>query len=87
MGVGEYIPCDATGQTDVPGVWVAGNVTDLAAQAGTAAASGATAAARINADLVAEETSLAVAARRDAFSAESEARLCEQVMGDRRHGL
>ncbi len=31
-GVGEYIPSDATGRTDVPGVWVAGNVTDLAAQ-------------------------------------------------------
>jgi hypothetical protein len=48
----------------VPGVWVAGNVTDLAAQVGTAAAEGATAAAHINADLVAEETRQAVAAYR-----------------------
>jgi len=31
MGIGEFIPADATGLTDVPGVWVAGNVTDLSA--------------------------------------------------------
>jgi len=37
-------------------VWVAGNVTDLAAQVGAAASSGAAAAAQINADLVAEQT-------------------------------
>ena len=69
------------------GVWVAGNVTDLVAQVGTAAAAGAAAAARINADLIAEETRQAVAAYRDPFSAESEARVCELVTGDRRHGL
>ena len=61
-GVGEYIPADPTGQTEVPGVWVAGNVTDLTAQVGAAAAGAATAAARINADLVMEETQAAVAA-------------------------
>ena len=27
-GIGEYVPADPTGRTDVPGVWVAGNVTD-----------------------------------------------------------
>jgi len=86
-GLGEYIPCDATGRTDVPGVWVAGNVTDLSVQVGAAAAAGAAVAAQINADLVAEETRQAVAAYRDPFSAESEARLCELVMGERRHGL
>ena len=31
MGIGEFIPADAAGLTDVPGVWVAGNVTDLSA--------------------------------------------------------
>ena len=31
LGIGEFIAADATGLTDVPGVWVAGNVTDLAA--------------------------------------------------------
>jgi len=86
-GVGEYVPADTAGRTDVPGIWVAGNVTDLAAQVGTAAAAGAVAAAQINADLIAEETRQAVAAHRDPFSAGSEARVCELVTGDRRHGL
>jgi len=36
----------------VPGVWAAGNVTDLSAQVGSAAAAGATAGAQINYDLV-----------------------------------
>jgi thioredoxin reductase len=63
-GMGVHVPADATGRTAVPGVWVAGNVTDLSAQVGTSAAAGAVAAAHINADLVAEETASAVAARR-----------------------
>ena len=86
-GAGAYIPCDATGRTAVPGVWVAGNVTDLSAQVGAAAAAGAFAAAQINLDLVEEETRLAVAARRDPFSASSEAGLTAAVAGDRRHGI
>ncbi len=86
-GVGEYIPTDAAGRTDVPGVWAAGNVTDLTAQVGAAAAAGAAAGAQINADLVAEETRRAVAAYREPCSAETEAQLCEAVMGDRRHGM
>ncbi|SFT37689.1 Thioredoxin reductase [Actinopolyspora lacussalsi subsp. righensis] len=86
-GVGEHVPSDATGATDVDGVWVAGNVTDPSVQVGPAAAAGANAAARINADLVEEETTRAVAAHRDPFSAESEARGCEAVTGERRHGL
>lgn len=61
-GVGEYIPSDAGGRTDVPGVWVAGNATDLMAQVGAAASGGATAAGQINADLIEEETRQAVAA-------------------------
>lgn len=70
-GVGEHIPADPTGRTDVPGVWVAGNVTDLSAQVGTAAAAGAGAAAQINADLIEEETHQAVAAYRELLSAGS----------------
>jgi thioredoxin reductase len=62
-GAGEHIPVDATGRTDVPGVWAAGNVTDLTAQVGAAAAGGAFAGAQINADLVMEETRQAVAER------------------------
>jgi thioredoxin reductase len=61
-GVGEYIPADPTGLTAVPGVWVAGNVTDLMAQVGAAAAGGAMAGAVINADLVAEDARHAAAA-------------------------
>jgi hypothetical protein len=73
-------------------VWVAGNVTDLTAQVGAAAAAGAMAGAHINADLVTEETRDAVHDYRDTFTADvftgaAEARLCEQVTGDRRHGL
>ena len=64
--MGEHVPCDPTGRTDVPGVWVAGNVTDLVAQVGAAASQGAFAGAQINADLVMEETGAAVDARRAA---------------------
>jgi thioredoxin reductase len=63
-GIGEHIAADPTGLTAVPGVWVAGNATDLAAQVVTAASQGVVAAAAINADLVAEETRQAVAAYR-----------------------
>jgi thioredoxin reductase len=70
-GLGEHIPTDATGRTDVPGVWAAGNVTDPAAQVGGSAAAGAFAAAQINADLVAEETRRAVDAYRDVSAAAS----------------
>ena len=65
---GEFVAADATGLTDVPGVWVAGNVTDLAASVVVAAAGGASAAAAINADLVAEDTRLAVSAHRNLLS-------------------
>ncbi|MFE5331101.1 NAD(P)/FAD-dependent oxidoreductase [Embleya sp. NPDC056575] len=86
-GAGEYVPADPTGRSEVPGVWLAGNVTDLMAQVGAAAAGGAAAGAQINADLVAEDTRRAVAAYRDVFSAANEARVCEKVLGERRHGL
>jgi thioredoxin reductase len=61
-GMGAHIPVDPAGRTEVPGIWAAGNVTDLGAQVGAAAAAGALAAAVINADLVEEETRQAVAA-------------------------
>lgn len=66
--VGEQIEADATGLTAVPGVWVAGNVTDLIAQVVSAANAGVMAGAAINADLVAEDTRHAVAAHRDLLS-------------------
>jgi thioredoxin reductase len=86
-GVGTHLPADPTGQTEVPGVWVAGNVSDLMAQVGAAAAAGALSAAAINADLVLEETRRAVAALRSPFSNAAEARVTELVGGERRHGL
>ncbi|MET8282232.1 bifunctional NAD(P)/FAD-dependent oxidoreductase/class I SAM-dependent methyltransferase [Micromonospora sp. NPDC005174] len=62
--VGTQVPADATGATTVPGVWVAGNVADLRGQVITSAAAGLTAAAAINADLIAEEIRDAVTAYR-----------------------
>ncbi|QIK67323.1 NAD(P)/FAD-dependent oxidoreductase [Nocardioides sp. HDW12B] len=53
-GLGVHLPVDTFGRTDVPGVWAAGNVADLAAQVGASAAAGAMAGAQINADLVME---------------------------------
>ncbi len=46
------------------GIWVAGNAADITAGVMQAAASGITAAAAINADLTAEDTATALAARR-----------------------
>ena len=72
LGVGESITAaDASGVTDVPGVWVAGNVTNLMAWVVTAAAEGVSAAAAINADLVAEDTRRAVSARQNPGAASS----------------
>ena len=85
---GSAVPADPFGDTAVPGVWVAGNVTDLRAQVITSAAAGLTAAVAINSDLIAGDTRRALEARRAGpFSAAAERELCEQVLGDRRHGL
>jgi thioredoxin reductase len=62
--LGSYVPADATGATAVPGVWVAGNVTDLKAQVITSAAAGLNAGAAMNADLVAEDARVAVTGAR-----------------------
>lgn len=61
---GSAVPADPTGATAVPGIWVAGNVTDLQGQVISSAAGGLTAGAMINADLVSEDTRRAVAAHR-----------------------
>jgi thioredoxin reductase len=67
--VGTRIEADATGATAVPGVWVAGNIADPMAQVVTSAAAGLAAAAAINLDLVTEDASRAVAARRQPSAA------------------
>jgi thioredoxin reductase len=63
-GMGEHLVAGPAGTSEVPGVWVAGNVTDLTAQVGAAAAAGALAGAHMNADLVAEDAAAAVVAAR-----------------------
>ena len=60
--IGEAYPSDPVGAASVPGVWLAGNVTDLKAQVISAAAAGVQAAAAIVADVMAEETERAVTA-------------------------
>ncbi|MDE3722054.1 NAD(P)/FAD-dependent oxidoreductase [Nocardiopsis sp. N85] len=89
MGVGEHVHTEFGGRTEVPGVWAAGNVTDLVAQVGAAAAAGTMAGAQINGDLVMEEADRAVAGARAGagFSAEAEAEAHVMVAGERRHGL
>jgi thioredoxin reductase (NADPH) len=62
--VGSAVPADPTGATPVPGVWVAGNVSDMSAQVVVSAAAGMRAGAMINADLVAEDARRAVEAHR-----------------------
>lgn len=86
-GMGEHVPADPVGRTEVPGLWIAGNATDIMAQVGAAAAAGAMAGAQINAELVTEDAAAAVAAYRAPFSAAAERRVSELVLGDRRHGL
>jgi len=62
--LGSTVPADPTGATAVPGVWVAGNVTDFKAQVIVSAAAGLNTAAAINMDLIDEETRDAVATHR-----------------------
>jgi len=59
-GMGHHLLAEEFGRSPVPGVWVAGNVTDLTAQVGAAAAAGSTAAQRLHADLIDEDTRAAV---------------------------
>lgn len=61
-GMGRRFASGMAGTTEVPGVWVAGNATDLTAQVGASAAAGALAASHINALLATAETDAALAA-------------------------
>lgn len=63
-GTGRRFVTGLAGTTAVPGVWVAGNATDLTAQVGASAAAGALAGAHINADLATADTDAALAAAR-----------------------
>ena len=66
---GDFIAADTFGKTAVPGVWVAGNATDLSAQVSAAAAEGARAAQHINADLIMADVDRAVGALTDSSPA------------------
>ena len=59
-----FVRVDDAGQTTVPGVWAAGNVTNPRAQVITAAGEGSATAISINADLVQEDVRNALHARR-----------------------
>jgi thioredoxin reductase len=59
--VGSYFAAGPTGTTEVPGVYVAGNVADVLAQVIGSAAAGLKVGAAINADLIEEDTRDAVA--------------------------
>jgi thioredoxin reductase len=58
---GPWTTADPMGRTSVPGLWVAGNSANPGALVPIAAASGTTAALAINAELVSEDVSLALA--------------------------
>ncbi len=73
-GMGEHVEAGAMGLTSVPGVWVAGNVTDPTAQVLASTNAGAMAGAAINVDLMSEATQEAVAAYRDRLSSTAGAR-------------
>lgn len=66
--LGAFIGTGPMGRTEIPGVWAAGNVSDLAAMVGVASGAGVAAGAAINADLVAEDAGAAVRARSRASS-------------------
>lgn len=88
---GTAVEAGPDGATAVPGVRVAGNVTDLRAQVQVAAAEGLAAGAAFVAELAAEDADAAVARyRREqaaAFSAAAERTLADRLAGDGRHGL
>lgn len=60
-GMGLHVPADPMGRTEVARVWVAGNVTDPSAQVIAAAAQGNRVGALVNAELVTEDETRAMA--------------------------
>ena len=58
--MGLHYPADEFGRTAIDGVWLAGNVVDLAAGVINAAAQGYTVGTQLNAELVTTETMAAV---------------------------
>ncbi|RNE49803.1 NAD(P)/FAD-dependent oxidoreductase [Corynebacterium alimapuense] len=54
-GIGRYVPVDDGGQTEISGLWLAGNIVNPMAQVIMAAADGLGVGTRVNADLMQEE--------------------------------
>ncbi|MCY9783702.1 NAD(P)/FAD-dependent oxidoreductase [Nocardiopsis sp. EMB25] len=67
--MGAFVATGPKGRTDVPGVWAAGNTSDLAAMVTAAEGAGVEAATAINADLVTEDAAAAVRARAQRYAA------------------
>ena len=63
-GLFEHIESEAAGETSVPGIWVAGNITDITALVVTAMADGSRAAIAVDTDLMLADAQAAAAARR-----------------------
>ena len=63
--LGAYAVAEPTGVTSVPGLYTAGNVSTIQAQVSTSAAGGLMTGALLNAHLIEEETTHAVAQRRE----------------------
>jgi len=84
---GRFVPADPRGATALPGVWAAGNTSDLSAMVGASAAAGVLAGAQLNAELAAEDAARAAERRRAPFSARAEAEVAALVAGASAHGL
>lgn len=84
---GEHVTADPRGATAVPGVWAAGNTSELMAMVVASAASGVMTGAAVHGDLAVADLARAVEARRAPFSAATEADVARRVLGDRRHGM
>lgn len=68
-GMGDYLVADESGATSAPGIWAAGNITDIKAQVLPAAAGGTWAAVNLNNSLMAEELERDVAAYKESAAA------------------
>ncbi|MFE3329210.1 NAD(P)/FAD-dependent oxidoreductase [Streptomyces sp. NPDC059176] len=89
-GAGEQLQVDRSGFTGVPGVWAAGNISDVFAGVPAAAAAGVTAAAAIHMDLLTADARAAAvswAAGGGVFSGPVEAEVSRRARGVRAHGL
>ncbi|MEV2276849.1 NAD(P)/FAD-dependent oxidoreductase [Nocardiopsis sp. NPDC049922] len=66
--MGAFVATGPMGRTDLPGVWAAGNTSDLAAMVAAAEGAGVAAATAVNADLVAEDADTAMRARAERYA-------------------